>query len=56
MSNVLAQGRVSKLVVVNGTTVRVFVDHSSANEGFVDGADGTPHTNAARGSEGRLSH
>jgi len=56
MSNVLAQGRVSKLVVVNGTTVRVFVDHSSANEGFVDGADGTPHTNAARGSEGGLSH
>ena len=55
MSNVLAQGRVSKLVVVNGTTVRVFVDHSSAHENFVDGADGAPPTSAARErSEGGL--
>ena len=38
LSNLLAQGRVTKLVVINGTTVRVYVDSSSSSEvGMLDG-------------------
>ena len=38
LSNVLAQGRVRKLVVLNGTTVRVYLDSSPSAELSLDGS------------------